>query len=219
VKARIIGLALIGALAWVPAANAKTLYIHDSLRVDMRSGPTTGHRILDFLPSGTAMQVLSEQGEWIQVRVGDKEGWVQVQYTTPDIIARDKLERALREIGTLKTENKNLRDQLNATQGELGNVKSNFDKVSGSATDLQKELSRITTISRTAVETEAAYRKLQEDTEMLKVDMEKLKVENVRLKDDNFNKGIQWGMGAVLMGVILAWLISKVSSRKRRSDW
>lgn len=218
-KARIIGLALIGALAWVPAANAKTLYIHDSLRVDMRSGPTTGHRILDFLPSGTAMQVLSEQGEWIQVRVGDKEGWVQVQYTTPDIIARDKLERALREIGTLKTENKNLRDQLNATQGELGNVKSNFDKVSGSATDLQKELSRVTSISRTAVETEAAYRKLQEDTEMLKVDMEKLKVENVRLKDDNFNKGIQWGMGAVLMGVILAWLISKVSSRKRRSDW
>lgn len=218
-KARIIGLALIGALAWVPAANAKTLYIHDSLRVDMRSGPTTGHRILDFLPSGTAMQVLSEQGEWIQVRVGDKEGWVQVQYTTPDMIARDKLERALREIGTLKTENKNLRDQLNTTQGELGNVKSNFDKVSGSATDLQKELSRITSISRTAVETEAAYRKLQEDTEMLKVDMEKLKVENVRLKDDNFNKGIQWGMGAVLMGVILAWLISKVSSRKRRSDW
>lgn len=218
-KARIIGLALIGSLAYFPAANAKTIYIHDNLRVDMRTGPSTGYRIIDFLRSGTALQVLGEDGEWIHVQAGDKEGWIQSQYTTDEMIARDKLERAMKEMATLKTENKNLREQLTTAQGELGSVKSNFDKVSGSATDLQKELNRISTISRTAVETEAAYRKLQEETELLKVDMEKLKVENVRLTDDNFSKGIQWGMGAVLMGVILAWLISKTTGKKRRSDW
>lgn len=218
-KTRIFGLVLAGMLAWIPAAHAKTLYIHDNLRVDMRTGPTTGHRIIDFLPSGAALQVISEQGEWIQVKTGDKEGWVQSQYTSPDMIAKDKLERAMREISTLKTENKTLKDQLGTTQSELSNVKSDYQTVSSSATDLQKQLSNITTASRNAVETEAAYRKLQEDTELLKVDMEKLRVENVRLKDDNFSKGIQWGMGAVLLGVILAWLISKTTGRKRRSEW
>lgn len=218
-KARIFGFILIGALAWMPAAYGKTLYIHDTLRVDMRTGPTTGHRIIDFLPSGTALQVIGEQGEWLHVRTGGKEGWLQAQYTSSEMTARDKLERALREISTLKTENKTLKEELGTAKGELGNVKSNYEKVSGSATDLQKELSRITTISRTAVETEAAYRRLQEEAEMLKVDMEKLRVENVRLKDDNFSKGIQWGMGAVLLGVILAWLISKTTGRKRRSEW
>jgi len=219
VKARIPVLVLISALAFSAGVNAKTLYIHDNLRVDMRTGPTTGHRIIDFLSSGTALQVLGEQDGWIHVRAGDKEGWVQSQYTSPDMTARDKLERAMREISTLKTENGSLKEQLSTTQSELGSVKSNYEKVSGSATDLQKELNRIATVSRTAVETEAAYRKLQEETELLKVDMEKLRVENVRLKDDNFSKGIQWGMGAVLMGVILAWLISKTAGRKRRSDW
>ena len=218
-KARIIGLALIGLLTYFPAAHAKTIYIHDNLRVDMRTGPSTGYRIIDFLRSGTALDVISEEGDWIQVKTGDKTGWIQSQYTTDEMIARDKLERAMKEMTALKTENKTLKEQLNGAQSELGNVKSNFDKVSGSATDLQKELNRITTISRTAVETEAAYRKLQEETELLKVDMEKLKVENVRLKDDNFSKGIQWGMGAVLLGVILAWLISKTAGKKRRSDW
>ncbi len=218
-KARIIGLVLIGALAVAPGANARTLYVHDNLRVDMRSGPTSGHRIVDFLPSGTAMQVIGEEGEWIQVRVGDKEGWVQSQYTSAEMIARDRLERAMREIATLKTDNKNLKEQLSTTQSELANVKANFATVSSSATDLQKQLSNISTASRNAMETEAAYRQMQEDTELLKVDMEKLRVENVRLKDDNFSKGIQWGMGAVLMGVILAWLISKTTGRKRRSDW
>lgn len=218
-KARIFGLALMGTLAWMPAAHAKTLYIHDMLRVDIRTGPTTGHRIIDFLPSGTALQVIGEQGEWLHVKVGDKEGWLQSQYTSAEITARDKLERALREINTLKTENKNLKEQIGTTQSELASVKSNYETVSSSATDLQKQLSSITTASRNAVETEAAYRKLQEDTELLKVDMEKLRVENVRLKDDNFSKGIQWGMGAVLLGVILAWLISKTTGRKRRSEW
>lgn len=218
-KARIIGLALVSALAFIPAAHAKTLYIHDNLRVDMRTGPGSEYRIIDFLRSGTAMQVLKESNDWIQVRVGDKEGWVQSQYTSEDLIARDKLERAMKEISTLKTQNESLRSQLSTAQGELGSVKSNYEKVSGSATDLQKELNRIATVSRTAVETEAAYRKLQEEAELLKVDMEKLNVENVRLKDNNFSQGIQWGMGAVLMGVILAWLISKTTGRKRRSEW
>lgn len=218
-KARIFGFILLGALAWTPMAQGKTLYISDMLRVDMRTGPSTGHRIIDFLPSGTALEVIGEQGEWLHVRTGSKEGWIQSQYTTPDMIARDRLERALREIGTLKAENKALKEELGGVRNELNSVKSDYEKVSGSATDLQKELSRITTISRTAVETEAAYRRLQEETEMLKVDMEKLRVENVRLKDDNFSKGIQWGMGAVLLGVILAWLISKTTGRKRRSEW
>ena len=67
--------------------------------------------------------------------------------------------------------------------------------------------------------TEAAYRQLQEESELLKVDLEKLKVENVRLSEDNIAEGIQWGAAAVLLGVILAWLISKSTAKKRRSEW
>lgn len=218
-KTRIIGLALLGTLTLAPAVNAKTLYISDSLQVDMRSGPTNSHRILGYLPSGAALQVVSEEGDWIQVKSGEKEGWVQAQYTTPTMSSRDRLERALRDIDNLKNDNKALKEQLGTAQNELGGVKSDYQKVSGSATNLQKELDRIANINRTQIETEAAYRQLQEDTELLKVDLEKLKVENARLVDDNKREGIKWGAGAVILGMLLTWIISKSMGRKRRSSW
>lgn len=210
---------LIIASAFALPANAKTIYIHDNLRVDMRTGPSVEYRIIDFLRSGTSLQVLKESGEWIQVRANDKEGWIQSQYTSEEPIARDQLEKALKEMQALKQENANLKSRLSETQSELGGLKSDHSKMSNSTEKLQQELDRIQKVSRNAIATEAAYRQLQEEAELLKVDIEKLKVENIRLSEDNLKAGIQWGAGAVLLGVILAWLISKSSTKKRRSEW
>ncbi|MCG8537720.1 MAG: TIGR04211 family SH3 domain-containing protein [Pseudomonadales bacterium] len=201
------------------AAYAKTLYIHDSLRVDMRSGPSVEYRIIDFLRSGTQLETIKESGEWIQVRTRGKEGWIQSQYTTTTPIARDQLQTALQEIEALKQENGALKQKLSNTQQELGGLKSDHNKVTNSTEKLQKELDRIQQVSRNAITTEAAYRQLQEESELLKVDIEKLKVENIRLSEDNLADGIKWGAAAVLLGVILAWLISKSSAKKRRSEW
>lgn len=200
-------------------AHAKTLYIHDNLRVDMRSGPSNEYRIIDFLRSGTKMETLQESGEWILVRTGGKQGWIQSQYTSEEPIARDQLTAAFRQVAALKKENETLKSELAGAQQELGTIKSDHNKMSSSTEKLQEELERIQKVSRNAMSTEAAYRTLQEEAEMLKVDIEKLKVENVRLEEDNLKQGIQWGAGAVLLGVILAWLISKSTAKKRRSEW
>jgi len=198
---------------------AKTLYIHDELRVDMRTGPSTEYRIIDFLRSGTKLDVMKENDGWVQVQANGKEGWIQTQYTSDQPIARDQLATALKQIEGLKSENSALKSQLSNTRSELGGLKSDHDKMSNSTEKLQQELDRIQKVSRNAISTEAAYRQLQEEAELLKVDIEKLKVENIRLSEDNLKEGIQWGAGAVLLGVILAWLISKSSAKKRRSEW
>ncbi|MBA53268.1 MAG: hypothetical protein CMK89_02330 [Pseudomonadales bacterium] len=209
---------IIASLLAIPG-YAKTIYIHDNLRVDMRTGPSVEYRIIDFLRSGTSMEVLKESGEWIMIRTDGKEGWIQSQYTTEEPIARDQLARALKQIQSLQSENSSLKSQLSETRSELGGLKSDHNKMSNSTEKLQQELDRIQKVSRNAIATEAAYRQLQEEAELLKVDIEKLKVENIRLSEDNLKEGIQWGAGAVLLGVILAWLISKSSAKKRRSEW
>ena len=209
---------IIASLLAIPG-YAKALYIHDNLRVDMRSGPSVEYRIIDFLRSGTQMEILKESGEWIQIRTNGKEGWIQSQYTTDEPIARDQLARALKQIDNLQAENGALKSQLSTTRSELDGLKSDHNKISNSTEKLQQELDRIQKVSRNAIATEAAYRQLQEEAELLKVDIEKLKVENIRLSEDNLKQGIQWGAGAVLLGVILAWLISKSSTKKRRSEW
>ena len=47
-------------------------------RVNIRSGPSTGHRIVTTLPSGTATHVLQSEADWVQVKVSgsDHIGWV-----------------------------------------------------------------------------------------------------------------------------------------------
>ncbi|HVK99670.1 MAG TPA: TIGR04211 family SH3 domain-containing protein [Dongiaceae bacterium] len=218
-KARFFFPALAASLMLPLLAQAQTIYIYDSPRVDMRSGAGTEYRILDFLKSGTSMEKLQESGDWVQVRVGEKEGWVKAEYVAAEPVARDQLERALKEIARLKSDNANINDQLKSSNSELNTTKSNYEKASGSATDLQKELNRVANLSRNHIATDAAYRQLQEDTELLKVDLEKLKVENARLVDDKRLEGIKWGAGAVLLGMLLTWLISKSAGKKRRSEW
>ena len=142
-KARLILLVLASSMALTQTSIAQTLYVYDSPKVDLRSGAGNQYRILDFLKSGTAMEKLGEEGDWVQVRTGDREGWVRGEYLTPEPASRDQLERALKEIGRLKADNGNLSDQLKLTTSELNTLKSNYEKVSGSTTDLQKELNRV----------------------------------------------------------------------------
>ena len=210
---------LVLSLLCIQGANAETLYIHDNLRVDMRSGPSLEYRIISFLRSGTPLEVSKKSGNWLLVKARGKQGWIESQYTTDKPIARNLLAQAEKEISRLQAENANLTTEFASTQQELSGLKSDHKKITSSTTQLQKELDHIQQISRNAMTTEAAYRQLQEESELLKVDLEKLKVENVRLSEDNIAEGIQWGAAAVLLGVILAWLISKSTAKKRRSEW
>ena len=198
---------------------AQTLYVHDNVRVDMRSGPGNEYRITQFLNSGTKLESLQESGDWVEVKAGGNQGWIQKQYTTDQPIAREMLTKALSEMDALKKENQTLKQQLSSTDSQFKELKSTHTKMSDSTEHLQKELDKIQQTSRNAIATESAYRALQEETELLKVDLEKLRMENIRLEDNNVADGIKWGIAAVLFGVLLAWLISKSTGKKRRSEW
>lgn len=202
-------------------ALAKTAYIHDVLRVDMRAGPTNGYKITNFLRSGTPLTVLEESndGKWIKVQYRSQTGWIQSQYLTYTPIAADRLEQANQKLTTLESENSSLKTELAETQEKLRTLQSMRNKLDSSNTTLQQELENLQRISKNAVNTERSYRKLQESTELLKVELENLKAENAILKDDNLKEGIKWGVIAVIVGALMAVMIPKMSGRKRRSEW
>ncbi len=207
-------------LAASPGAFAKTAYIHDILRVDMRAGPTNGYKILNFLPSGSKLEVLEESEDgWSKVRYGSQTGWIQAQYLTETPIARDQLEVANRRLKTLENENTELKTRLAEAESRLKELQSIRGKLDSSNSTLQEELENLQRISKNAVNTERSYRKLQESTELLKVELENLKAENAILGEDNLKEGIKWGIIAVIAGALMAVMIPKMSGRKRRSEW
>ncbi|MEE4360252.1 MAG: TIGR04211 family SH3 domain-containing protein [Pseudomonadales bacterium] len=210
------GLLSIGAALAAPAPQR---YIHDELRVDMRTGPTFQNRIIDFLPSGTPITVLEEQDDWLRIRARDKEGWIQAQYTTDQPVARDQLAAARRELARAREERDALKARLEDVQGEAGDLGSAYAEATSEAERLRVELARVRDTSARALETAAALDALQGEAATLRNQVETLTADNVRLASDNRAEGIKWGAAAVLLGSLLAWIISAIGGRRRRSDW
>lgn len=202
-----------------PAQEAQR-WIHDELRVDMRTGPSFQNRIIEFLPSGTPLTVLEENDDgWIRVRARGEEGWIQGQYTTGTPIAADRLALAERQLEEVRAERDRLSATLRELRGEAGELGTAYEEASAEVARLNAELERIRRTSAEALETAAALAALQDEATAMRARMEDLSDENVRLAGDNRAAGIKWGAAAVLAGALLAWIAASVGGRRKRSDW
>ena len=220
-------LALVLVLTAVGAAPATTAlaaegdgpWIHDQLRVDMRSGPSFEYRITDFLPTGTAVTVLEERGEWLRVEARGDEGWIQSQYVTDRPVASLRLARLQDEHARTEQALEGSRARVQELQGELSALETAHAQASEAVDRLREELGRIRAVSEAAIETAAERDALARERAALAEQVEALSQENERLRGDNRVEGIQWGAGAVLAGALLTWIVSAFAARRRPSTW
>lgn len=78
-------------------------YVSDDLTIPMRTGTTTNHKILKFLNSGMAVEVIEEveDGQYARVVLrddDDKTGWVKTELLMNQPSARDQLTQLKRNI-------------------------------------------------------------------------------------------------------------------------
>jgi CubicO group peptidase (beta-lactamase class C family) len=52
-------------------------------RVNFRSGPSASANLLGILERSVPVDVMATQGQWFQVRVGDREGWLHADFVGP----------------------------------------------------------------------------------------------------------------------------------------
>ncbi|MBN1487041.1 MAG: DUF3380 domain-containing protein [Anaerolineae bacterium] len=61
--------------------------VRNTTDLNMRQGPGTGYSVIMRLPTGTLMQILSEEGKWFQVVAGGQQGFVHSDYIEfPDVV-------------------------------------------------------------------------------------------------------------------------------------
>ena len=126
---------IIGVLILLPVlAAAETAYVTDSLRLGLHAAEDTSDRAFRFLDSGQAMEVLSRDRNYANVRLPDgTEGWVKSAYLVDDKPAKLIVAETMAE-----------RDRL---AGELEQAKAAFadpaatiEELRGQATQLSSEL-------------------------------------------------------------------------------
>ncbi len=118
---------ILAALCALPLA-ASADYIRDQVRVNMRTGPSSEHRILRVLVSGDRIARLGQEDGWVLVRTPEgKEGWVPTPYVTREVPPSVSLPKAQSDLKDARTQIEELSNQLThqtADVQELGALRA-----------------------------------------------------------------------------------------------
>ena len=199
---------------------AETLWISDNLTVPLRSGPSTGHRILHRgLPAGTKLDVLGRDTDsgFVQIRTESSlEGWLPSQYLVSEPIARDLLVAANAKV-------RELTSTVEALRGRLGSVDAGKSEAEQSNAQLQQQVAKLTVelsdirrMSAGAIEQNEANKELRALNDRLRAEVDEL-VSTIAVLEENIQQ--RWlliGGGLVLGGLLLG---ISIKARPRRSAW
>ncbi len=194
------------------AVHAQTMYINNDIKITLRTGPGTDHKVIRMLKSGQELEVMEHGEDWTHVRLpGGVEGWLLTRFISPakpaDLLLRIlevKYERLLEKSNTLSEENKTLKEENARLSGELQNANGQLSEVSTSFKSLKEGASEYLNLKE---EYEKTATQLTEQTNRAQALNELLLKRNITL-------GLA-GAGVLFFGFIVGYSTKK--QRKRSS--
>ena len=195
---------------------AETMYVTDVLKLTLRSGPSTEHKILAVVESGQVLEMVEPGDDWSLVRnASGKEGYVLTRYLMPGPTHNVRLEQLqtkhkalMQQSATLLEENTRLKSENRKIKSELDNSEKAFKK-------LNADYDKLKAGSADYIELKARYdstsTKLAEQTKRANTLDEELRAIEI-------NQYIKWflaGSGVLLVGFIVGF--SAKRQRRRPS--
>ena len=136
------------------------------------------------------------------------EGFILTRYLSSTPISRTQLEDANNKLAALQEENKRLKDSV-------GNGESAIKE----RDNLSAELTEIQHTAANAIQLKQERDQLQERVISAERELEHLKRENQALTDNTNQDWFVYGGGLSLLGVLLGFLLPKLSWRRRSGGW
>jgi SH3 domain protein len=211
----LIGAALLG------QAQAETRYVTDELKITLRSGESSGHRILRMVTSGTPVEVLASNPEtgYSHVRVGNTDGYVLTRQLLREPPARDKLAVAEARIAELTRAPGELQQQLDSLQREHQALTSSHAKLQAEKQRLETAHAALQRTSADAVRISEERNALRKQVADLTRETQDLKLRTNELENSNLQQWFLAGAGVLAGGLLLGLILPNLSLRRRRSNW
>jgi len=192
-------------------AHARTGYVTDSVDLPLRSGESERSRIVRMLPNGTPLNILGDNTEngytYVQAANG-AEGYILTRYISKEPSAKAQLEALNKKLESLQEENKALKT-LQVGSEEMGKEKDR----------LGAELAELQQTAANAIQLKQQRDQLQERVVTVERELQQLKRENQALTDNTNQDWFLYGGGLALFGVLLGYILPKLSWRRRSSGW
>ena len=210
----------------VTQAWSEPVYIRDLLNVNLRAGKGFSFRIIEAdLPSGTKLNRIREEEDdqgrqwtFVETERGN-QGWMESQYLQEDMIAKDRLAAAQRELATLREQHQNSGGQISELELQNAQLTEQLQAARSQITDLTEELTDIKSISADVVNIDNQNQSLLKEREELKTSIDVLTNRNEQLQDDSNQTWFLYGAIAVGIGCLLTLIVQKIRIKRRYSDW
>ncbi len=216
-KKILVHITILTMLFFVLSPALASLFVTDSIKITLRSGPGTQNKIIRMLPSGTKLEKLDQTTNWIKVRTErGYEGWVLKRYvmdTFPKSVQleqiRNKIQQLQQEkqkteqdLQSLKTRNQQLTQDLNKTQATLNTVQEKYST-------LKRDSGRIQTIK-------SNYSQLQKEMKNTQQLLETCQEQKQRFQS---RYKLYWylaGGGTVFLSAIIGFILGRLQRKKSR---
>ena len=202
-------------------AWSQTQYVTDEIEVMVRTGPSLENRIITPLKSGEPVQILIEDAgnahSQIQTRSG-KIGFVLKRFLSNNPSAKSQVASLRARLNALESSPDDARNLLlNTQQQNEGLVEENL-KLSEQLAKSKAELEQLRDLSRNAIAQKREHLNLAEENKKVTLQLEQMRLDNMVLSKGTKNDGIFYGVGAILIGLFLGWVLS-ITGKNRKSGW
>ncbi len=200
---------------------AATAYVSDELEIMVRSGKSSTHRIIATLKSGTRLNILEKDAasgySKIQLK-GNREGWVLTRLLLNTPSAKARLARSEAALNKLTASHKLAKEQLAELSEQKGSLDSKSSGLEKNNELLASELETLKQTASNAVKTQEERDQLLQRVVGIERELETVKRENDVLKSSDSQDWFLVGAGVLLLGVLLGFVLPKLSWRKK-SSW
>ena len=195
--------------------ETKTMYISDIIKITLRTGSGTDHKIISMVNSGNKVTVVEPGENWSRVILQNgKEGWVLNRYLTPKQPCRIALAKLEKKYETLKVKLPPLLEENSTLKAENEKQSKELIKNSETLKKLSESYDALKYESAGFLKLKSNYEKTAKQLAVQTVDAKNIKEELHNLQT---NRAIRWFIsGAVVL--IFGFIIGFSSKRQRRKS-
>ena len=213
---------IIFSLALSFVAQAETVYVTDQLKLDMRSGEGTKFKITKMVASGTPLTVISRNTAtgYTKVRLRNgTEGFILTRYTIREPVARQRLEKGIKNLEIIRSVNASLTAELETLKGDNSKTAANNDELTKERDQLSRDFNSLSQTAANAVQLKHQRDQLQERVVNIERENQQLKREKQALEDSANQDWFLYGGILAFAGIFFGLMIPKISWRRKTSSW
>ncbi len=201
---------------------AKTVYVTDHIKFTIRSSENNRSKILKMVPSGTPLTVINENkgSGYTKVKTASGTvGYILSRHIQDKPISRWYLNKANKQLEALKQENEQIKQELQVLKSDHSGAQNTMQTLTAERDQLSRELNELRQTAANAVQLKHQRDQLQERVISVERELQQVKRENQALEDSANQDWFLYGGILSLFGVILGFILPKLSWRRKTSNW